>query len=301
MIAPFGLSWRIIMVTLCSAAVAAGIAWLSVQADHAPEPSPAGASVVATRSYLFSSDAILAGARLSDDLFKSVEMRPDQAGANLLLDSAQNRAALTQLAAHRPIPMGTPFLTSDLEAIEPEVPAVISQQSAAPQTHDPVPSARPGMQAIAVAITSEVALAGLVSRGDRIDVLVSYAQDRGIRAVRTVLRNVRVLQTDQSNSSVAGAAAAKTVTLEVTPEGAKILALAKHAGDLVLVLSAPSDDDMPSVADDEPVLSSRIIGEPLSTEHNGGSNVRIIRGGASTRQWKNTGHQTDDDPPLTLN
>src|SRR5690554_3318857 len=117
MIAPFGLSRRIIVVTLSSAIVAAGIAWLSVQAKNTPEPSPQGTSIVATENYLFSSNAISVGERISVDQFESVEMRPDQAGANLLLDSAKHRTALADLSAHRSIPMGTPFLTSDLETI----------------------------------------------------------------------------------------------------------------------------------------------------------------------------------------
>lgn len=114
----------------------------------------------------------------------------------------------------------------------------------------------PGMRAMAVAVKAETSAGGFVAPGDRVDVILSYtaklnrdAQDMARNVVsrfasQTVLSNVRVLAVDQkSKDDGKEAKVAKTVTLEVTREGAEVLALAASMGDISVSLRRLGEKD----------------------------------------------------------
>jgi pilus assembly protein CpaB len=117
-----------------------------------------------------------------------------------------------------------------------------------------------GMRAISIDTTSEIAVAGLVRPGDRVDVQVVYpgedalsgARTSGASRARTLLQMVPVLAVGeavvgtQPASGVEGAVAAeppqaRTVTLALAPEQVSQLALAKSTGALTLSLRNPGD------------------------------------------------------------
>ncbi|UOA25415.1 Flp pilus assembly protein CpaB [Pseudosulfitobacter sp. DSM 107133] len=284
-------SSRTILVIMTSLVLAGGVAWVGVQANSVPEPLPPSQPMIATvvpkEAYLFAGSTIDSGGQISSHELLSVEMNSGQAGENLIADTEENRMALIQLSARRMIPANTPFVSSDIQPVvysipEPEVPPVAET----PTFAGIATLLRPGMRAIALPLTGETAAAGLIDLGDRIDVLLSYDDQSGVRAVRTVLQNVQVIATDQSNGSagVTNTAAPRTITLELHPEGAKVLALARHTGDLVLVLSQKTDDDMPVIANDPPVLATQISGLPApSAKPVAPSGVRVVRGSSSSR------------------
>ena len=117
-----------------------------------------------------------------------------------------------------------------------------------------------GMRAIAIAVNPQTSVAGLVTRGDYVDVLLSYRMGGGIEASRTILQNVRVLATDQNTRDTGkpGTAVPKTVTLEVTPAGAKVVALGAQVGMLSLVLSnAPKNGTRSEIVLDDTPMTSR--------------------------------------------
>ena len=115
----------------------------------------------------------------------------------------------------------------------------------------------PNMRGYSIRVRAESSVGGLVRPGDFVDVLVTYAvrlrgglQDAAegtvIRdASQVVLESVRVLAVDQRTEEKADsdktAKPGKTVTLEVTPEGAETLALASQMGDLSLALRKLGD------------------------------------------------------------
>lgn len=116
----------------------------------------------------------------------------------------------------------------------------------------------PGMRAISVAVKTNTMAGGFIAPGDYVDVVLSYtprlsrsAQEYADSYVsryasQTVLSNVRVLAVDQSaKEENREAKVAKTVTLEVTQEGAQILALADAMGDITLALRRIGDSDDP--------------------------------------------------------
>lgn len=110
----------------------------------------------------------------------------------------------------------------------------------------------PGMRAVSIAVNPVSGAAGFVSPGDRIDVILTVEirkalvrTDEGQDVIgpvvqfssETVLKDVRVLAIDQSMADLdKDAQVSKTVTLEVTPKQAELLAVASTMGILSLSL-----------------------------------------------------------------
>jgi pilus assembly protein CpaB len=129
-----------------------------------------------------------------------------------------------------------------------------------------------GMRAISIDTTAEIAVAGLVRPGDRVDVQVVYpgedalsgARAGGASRARTLLQMVPVLAVGeavvgtQPVTGVEGAVTAppppaRTVTLALSPEQVSQLSLAKSIGALTLSLRNPGDSVEVAVA---PVAST---------------------------------------------
>ncbi len=109
----------------------------------------------------------------------------------------------------------------------------------------------PGMRAVTVPVSAKTGVAGFVFPGDRVDVVLTQTVEgdgRPLRAAETVLRNLRVLATDQSTETVTNeegkteVRAFRTVTLEVTPQIAEKVAVAQTIGQLTLVLRSIADN-----------------------------------------------------------
>ncbi|EQB09611.1 Flp pilus assembly protein CpaB, partial [Sphingobium sp. HDIP04] len=128
-----------------------------------------------------------------------------------------------------------------------------------------------GMRAISIDTTAEIAVAGLIRPGDRVDVQVVYpgadaisgARGSGRSRAQALLQMVQVLavgevvvgtqQASGANGGVEGALSsppppARTVTLALTPEQVSILSLAKNIGALTLSLRNPADSAQVAVA-----------------------------------------------------
>jgi pilus assembly protein CpaB len=97
-----------------------------------------------------------------------------------------------------------------------------------------------GMRAVAVRVDDVRGVAGFVTPGDRVDVVLTRKEDRGGASgsyADVLLQDVKVLGVDQiANASEEKASVAKAVTLEVTTEQAQKLVLAQGVGTLALVL-----------------------------------------------------------------
>jgi pilus assembly protein CpaB len=108
----------------------------------------------------------------------------------------------------------------------------------------------PGMRAVTVPVSAKTGVGGFVFPGDRVDLVLTQTvkaeQGEGLKASETILRNLRVLATDQSTvqDTVDGKTvvrAFKTVTLEVTPKIAEKVAVAQTIGTLSLSLRSIAD------------------------------------------------------------
>src|SRR5690606_19821625 len=98
----------------------------------------------------------------------------------------------------------------------------------------------PDRRAVTVGVTAISGLAGFLMPGDRVDVVLSRVRIEagGQRAIsETLLQNIRVLAVDQrAENPDRKIVAPRSVTLEVTPEQAQILALVADLGRLTLSL-----------------------------------------------------------------
>ncbi|WP_374414775.1 Flp pilus assembly protein CpaB [Novosphingobium colocasiae] len=110
----------------------------------------------------------------------------------------------------------------------------------------------PGMRAVTIPVNAKTGVGGFIFPGDRVDLLLTQevrGNDGGqaLNAAETILRNVRVLATDQSteNEIVDGKTvvhAFQTVTIEVTPRIAEKVAVAQEFGKLSLSLRSIADN-----------------------------------------------------------
>lgn len=161
----------------------------------------------------------------------------------------------------------------------------------------------PGMRAVTIPVSAKTGVAGFVFPGDRIDLVLTQTIDgesdrESLKTSETILKNLRVLATDQSteNEVVDGKTQVRkfsTVTLEVTPKIAEIIAVSQTIGKLSLSLRsiadsageleqaiASGDVNLPanaSKADEEKLLKTA-MNQPIATR--GGS---FVTGGDVSR------------------
>ncbi len=111
----------------------------------------------------------------------------------------------------------------------------------------------PGMRAVTVPVDSKSAVAGFVFPGDHVDLILTESVEGGgdgppLKASETVLRNLRVLATDQradKQSDDKGntiVSTYSTVTVEATPKIAEKIAVSQTLGSLSLSLRSISDN-----------------------------------------------------------
>jgi pilus assembly protein CpaB len=109
----------------------------------------------------------------------------------------------------------------------------------------------PGMRAITISVSEKTGVGGFVFPGDHIDLMltqtVSGAEGQSLNATETILKNLRVLATDQKTETTTTddgktvVKAFRTVTLEATPKVAEKIAVAQTIGTLSLSLRSLAD------------------------------------------------------------
>jgi pilus assembly protein CpaB len=110
----------------------------------------------------------------------------------------------------------------------------------------------PGMRAVTVPVSATSGVAGFIFPGDRVDIVLTQEVVGGgdgtpLKVSETVMRNVRVLATDQRMDAKGedGKAVVQRftmVTLEATPKLAEKIAVAQKIGDLSLSLRSIADN-----------------------------------------------------------
>jgi len=165
-----------------------------------------------------------------------------------------------------------------------------------------------GMRAISLDTTSEIAVAGLIRPGDRVDIQAVYPGSDAISGTRgagnsqalTLLQMVEVLAVGQvvigsgsgnDGNGNAVEAQARNVTLALTPADVSTLSLAKTKGAIYLSLRNPADRDLidkpaakaPQMARAKPALRQRrrpkaeaqeielVVGDQRQIIYSGGS------------------------------
>lgn len=111
----------------------------------------------------------------------------------------------------------------------------------------------PGMRAVTISTDEVAAVAGFITSGDRVDVVLTRSagdeanDPSGGITSGVILSDVKVLSVEQEADERAfGAKSARSVTLEVDSTAVKKIALARAVGTLTLSLRAAGEDDQES-------------------------------------------------------
>ena len=116
-----------------------------------------------------------------------------------------------------------------------------------------------GMRAVSTEISPETGAGGFILPNDRVDVILTRREKNpdprasaDIVVPEIILSNIRVLAIDQAPKEKDGqnSVVGKTVTLELKPEQAPLLAAARQAGTLSLALRSIADINQVEIADD---------------------------------------------------
>ncbi|KEQ55253.1 Flp pilus assembly protein CpaB [Sphingobium chlorophenolicum] len=138
----------------------------------------------------------------------------------------------------------------------------------------------PGMRAVTVPVSAQNSVAGFVFPGDRVDLMLTQSVSGGgdgepLKVSETILRNLRVLATDQRMDALGddGKPVVQTysnVTIEVTPKIAEKIAVAQTIGSLSLSLR--------SLADNSSELDAAIAGSDvdLSAANNPNAEKKLL-------------------------
>ena len=111
----------------------------------------------------------------------------------------------------------------------------------------------PGMRAVTVTVSAKTGVSGFIFPGDHVDMMLTQgvaSQDEGpeLKTTETILRNLRVLATDQSTETETTPEGKtvvrqfRTVTLEVTPRIAEKIQVAETIGTISLSLRSIADN-----------------------------------------------------------
>lgn len=183
---------------------------------------------------------------------KSTTIRIVAAAGDIKLGSILTAANLTTVEVAGPLPKGAILkpadaigrgVISDLYQGEP----VLEERLAAKGSGGGLAATiQPGMRACAIKVDEVVGVAGFVTPGMRVDVLISGdppGQQKEGTEVETLLQNIQVLSagTDIQKDAEGKPQQTHVVNLLVTPEQAEVLSLASNHTQIQLVLRNPLD------------------------------------------------------------
>ncbi|HYD25487.1 MAG TPA: Flp pilus assembly protein CpaB [Croceibacterium sp.] len=177
----------------------------------------------------------------------------------------------------------------------------------------------PGMRAITVPVSAKTGVGGFVFPGDHVDMMltqtVSGDEGAALKTTETILRNLRVLATDQSTESTTTqdgktiVRAFRTVTLEVTPRIAEKISVAQTIGTLSLSLRSIADNqseleraiasgeiDLPDNASKED--EEKLLRSAMARPQDGASTY--VTGGDVSRFQRSTMPRTKTEAPLQM-
>ncbi|MCZ8020069.1 MAG: Flp pilus assembly protein CpaB [Novosphingobium sp.] len=142
----------------------------------------------------------------------------------------------------------------------------------------------PGMRAVTIPVSQKTGVGGFVFPGDRVDLVLtqtvrSQGSSESLKTAETILRNVRVLATDQSTESetVEGKTvvrAFRTVTVEVTPKIAEKVAVAQTSGTVKVPAGASREQE------------EKLLGQAMNRPLDGGTTF-VTGGDVSRFQTRN--------------
>jgi pilus assembly protein CpaB len=193
--------------------------WLEQQRASLPPAEPQVVSLPTENVAVATTDLVW-GTKLTADMIKLVAF-PEESlpeGYLSMVERLHGRILITNIKTNEPI------LDAKLAPLD------VTQGGVAAVT-------QPEKRAMAVRVDDVVGVAGFISSGNRVDVLVTLRE--GLSQTKTVLQNVLVLATGtqlDAHGNGGKPREARVITVEVTPEEAEKLALAAHEGKVTMAL-----------------------------------------------------------------
>lgn len=255
-------------------------------------PAPIAAVVAkapaaaATVGYFVAVRPLPKGTLLRDDDFTARQVSPGSVPADAMLDTPDSKASLPGSLVRKFVDAGNPVTLQDI--LRPRDRGFLASVLA------------PDSRAISIKVNEESGVSGLIRPGDHVDVVLTQVlgkSDPTSRALsETVLRNVRVIAIDQelaeggragsqtTSSKVAQVKLPQTVSLELTPNQVKKIAVAKQLGTLSLAVRAAVED---SNGADSGVVSSCDVSPELARENAiaGQRTAVVIHSGSDIKQY----------------
>jgi len=154
----------------------------------------------------------------------------------------------------------------------------------------------PDMRAVSVPVDEASSNAGLILPGDRVDLILTQSMARSgdggntRRVSETILQDLRVIamgrRLHQDPEEQSGNNPARTATLEVTPEGAEVVALVTELGKLSLSLRSIAGNAEPawSRPPERPVTWDSDVSRVLGSSGPSARTLTVMRGSVSTQQ-----------------
>lgn len=166
----------------------------------------------------------------------------------------------------------------------------------------------PGMRAVTVGVSATSGVAGFVFPGDRVDLVltqdVSGSEGETLKVSETIVRNIRVLATDQKmveevdeTTGKVNVRPSSNVTLEATPKIAEKIAVSQTIGTLSLSLRsiadnmselerAIADGEIEAPKSDDPAAEKRLLAAIAARPND--SHTTITTGGEVSRFQRST-------------
>ena len=193
--------------------------WLEQQRASLQPAEPQVVSVPTENVAVAMADLVW-GTKLTTDMIKLVSFPEENLPEGYLstVERLHGRILITNIKANEPI------LDAKLAPLD------VTQGGVAAVT-------QPEKRAMAVRVDDVVGVAGFISPGNRVDVLVTLREVAS--QTKTVLQNVLVLATGtqmDAHGNGAKPREVRVITVEVTPEEAEKLALAAHEGKVTMAL-----------------------------------------------------------------
>jgi pilus assembly protein CpaB len=239
------------------------------------EVAEKGPAAPPTVGYFVAARPLSKGTLARDEDFTIRSALPERVPAGAILETPDTKIGLPGSLVRKFVDAGSPVTLQDI--LRPRDRGFLASVLASDS------------RAISIKVNEESGVSGLIRPGDYVDVQLTQVFDKANPARRalseTVLRNVRVIAIDQEiaqggRSTISSAGkVAQTVSLELTPEQVKKIAVAKQLGTLSLAVRAAieqwdkADSGAMSSCDVSPELARQnaIAGQTTSVVvHTGG-------------------------------
>jgi pilus assembly protein CpaB len=226
---------------LVFALISAMLARNLVGGGSAPSAQAAATAVATGPEVLVATRALPAGTIITPDAFRYQPWPNELVQEAYFIRGTTDQQTLNGTVVRFPITAGQPITQGAL--VKPGDRGFLAAALA------------PGMRAVTISVSMASGVAGFVFPGDRVDLLLTQTVAGGgdgeaLKTAETIVRNVRVLATDQkTDKSVDDAGktvvtAFSNVTLEATPKLSEKIAVAQTVGALSLSLRPIADDRM---------------------------------------------------------